>query len=204
MIGMPAMVVETFVAMVREITGQPWVLLGEFVQFAILAAGVWLLAVGFGKRQGILAGYLVKRRERVEADLLDAREAPARSEETLQRAQRLAADARAAAAAALAAGRTEAEEIERRIRTEADEEAARIAAHVDEALASEETRMLENLRARLVETVAQATRSVMSASLSASDQRRLIERAVVAAVSAGDSAPSGPTAGAATDLRPER
>ena len=201
MIGIPAMVLETFNAIMRDVTGEPWVILGEVVQFAILAAAVWLLAVGFGKRQGILAGQLARRRERVDADLKSAVEAPARADEAGKQATRVVDEARTSADDTRSAAQREADELEQRVRAEADQEAQRIAEHVDEALASEEARMLEGQRTRLVDTVAQATRSVLSASLSMPEQRRLIEKSVLVAVSAGDSAPSGPKADSAADLR---
>ena len=192
------MITETLSAIFREVRGEPFVLLGEVIQFAILAAGVWMLAVGFGKRQGLLKANLVKRKANVDANLAVMLEAPQRAEEATQRAADLAAEAHGTAESVASAAKQEADDLERRIREDADLQAERISQHVDEALASEEERMLAELRTRLVDTVAQATRSVLSGSLSVTEQRRLIESSVVAAMSAGEPTPSGSTADVAT------
>jgi F0F1-type ATP synthase membrane subunit b/b' len=192
------MIIETFNAIMRDVTGEPFVVIGEVIQFAILAAAVWLLAVGFGKRQGLLKGMLVKRKSEVDANLAVVLEAPERASTASIRAKELGEEARAAAASTDSSAKAEADELEKRVREEADREAERISLHVDEALASEEERMVAELRTRLVDTVAQATRSVLSGALSIPEQRRLIEAAVVAAMSVEEPAPSGSTADLAT------
>ena len=188
------MITETLNAIMRDLQGEPFVILGEVIQFAILAAAVWFLAVGFGKRQGLLKSRLVKRQANLGSQLELVLAAPSRAEEATLRAGELAEEARTTVASTGSSAKQEADEIERRIHEEADTEAERISRHVDEALASENERMIAEVRARLVDTVAQATRSVMSGALSVPEQRRLIETAVVAAMSAEDTTPSGSTA----------
>jgi F0F1-type ATP synthase membrane subunit b/b' len=181
------MVAEIVKAMAEEIVKAPWTFLLEIVQFVILVAAAWFLAVGTRERPGMITGRLTGRRQRVAADLEHAMGAAERAHAARTEASDRVKAAQREAHAIKAGATREAHRMDRELREATDAEAARIAQRVDEALATEAANVRQELRMELVEVVAQATRGVLSTSLSIPEQRDLIERAVLAATSPGGS-----------------
>jgi len=169
-----------------EIAHAPLRFAAEVVQFVLLIAIVWVVAVGFGKRRGFVANMLTERAHTVSGRL----EASSHAEEDLKHAQQVAAlkirTANADARRVLADARREAEEFEASARNDADAEAKRILDRADTALATERAEMHLEVREELVELVSQATRSIMNEKVPLAEQRKLIETAILAGIGSED------------------
>ena len=173
----------------HEITTDPVKFTIEVVQFALLLAIIWVVAVGFGKRRGFVKNMLIERRARVasELDMADGAEA------ALARARE---EAEAAATGARAEAKRTLTEARRRAKTErtsaakaADTEAEALRAHGRQLLEMERQEMLANVRERLLEVVGSATRHILSERLSPAEQRALVQRAIMTSLEGEDPAP---------------
>jgi F0F1-type ATP synthase membrane subunit b/b' len=190
------MVIEIANQIAAKVAAEPWIILLEVFQFLILVGIVWLVAVVTRKRPGLIKKRLATRGERVASELEHALTADARSRVTREQALDTVMNARREARKIKATATRDAHRLESSAQASVDAEIERIAQRVNEALESEAAASRQNLRDELVEVVAQATRSVLSTSLSLSDQRDLTERAVRRATggSTGGSTGEGPAA----------
>lgn len=173
---------EIITEIAAEVSHEPMRVVAEVVQFALLVAIVWIVALGVGHRRGFVRNMLAERGKRVGERLSWAMSAEQGLADAKSSAKRQLREADAEARRIVAAAKLEAASIEETGRAETDAEVARILSRVDEALANEAADMHEELREQLVEIVAQATRSVMNERLSLFEQRELIEKAVLEAV----------------------
>jgi len=163
---------------VTEIAADPTKFVIEIVQFVLLIAIAYSVAVGTKRRRGMLGNILDRRRGRVAERV----ERAAHAEEAL-------AQAREEAAASAAAARDEAREIAKQARTTARASRRDLRAAVDaegEAIRARSAKVLEEERAemhvevrdRLVDVVAQATRSLLNEGLPPQEQRQLIQKII--------------------------
>ena len=178
---------EIFVEIAAEIQADPGRLMAELVQFAVLAAIVWVVAVGFGKRKGFVANMLLERGKRVAVRLEGASHAEQYLAESRQSATATTRAARAKARAVVASTKKECAELEASTRAEADAECLRIHERAESALATEQIEMVLELREQLVDLVSSATRSIMNEKLTIAEQRALIESGIVGSMSASSS-----------------
>jgi len=162
----------------KEIGADPGKFVIEVVQFAVLLGIVYVVALGFGKRRGMVANMLVERRRRIEERVDRA----AHAEETLAQARERAAtalaEARAEAAAILREARASARTSRRDQRRAADAEADTIRSRARQVIDEERAEMAIEVRDRLVGVVAQATRGLLNEGLSPQEQRQLIQNIV--------------------------
>jgi F0F1-type ATP synthase membrane subunit b/b' len=162
-----------------EVAASPVRIIAEWLQFALLIAIIWVVAMGWGKRKGFVANLLAERAERIGSKL----EISSHAEENLtladNDARELLHTADAEAKKLVAAARAESQNIEETARVEADAEALRITARAKDALATQTEEMRSELREELVEIVAQASRAILSEKMSVSEQRDSIERAIL-------------------------
>lgn len=182
------MMIEEILAEVwHHMSGEPMTFALEVVQFVLLAALVYGVAWGFGKRRGMLRNMLSEShaatRERVDTAmampdrLADARDmATARKRTARSQARKLIADAR-----------LEAERLQAEGEMQADAEAERLLRHTEEAIENEREETQAEVRERLIDVVARSTRAIMNERLSLGEQRKLIESAVMASVGSADS-----------------
>lgn len=182
------MVAELFAEVGHDIAAHSTTVIIEVVQFFIFLAIVYAVAIGFGKRKGILVGILARREERVSKALqaaagADERLAAARNEA----AQRIAA-ARHEAAEILSAARHEAAEAKAAMEADVKRQVAEMRARAEETLATELDEMEVELRDRLVELVASATRSILNESYGVSEQRAMIQKAILSGIERMDTA----------------
>jgi F-type H+-transporting ATPase subunit b len=179
-----------------EFTASPVRMIAEWLQFAVLIAIIWVVAMGWGKRRGFVANLLSERAERIGRKL----EISSRAEEDLTLARQEAAErlqtADAEAKRLVKAARADAKEIERSAREETDAEALRITGRAKDALTTEGEEMRSELREELVTIVAQAARSILSEKMSVAEQRASIEQAIVGSLG-GESGPQVSDIGAA-------
>lgn len=179
-----------------EVTASPVRVIAEWLQFALLIAIIWVVAMGWGKRKGFVANLLSERAERVGRKL----EISSHAEENLALARQDAAErlrtADVEAKRLVKAARADAKEIEGTARDETDAEALRITERAKDALATEAEEMHSELREELVSIVAQAARSVLSEKMSVAEQRAAIEQAIVGSIG-GETEPQVSDNGAA-------
>ena len=184
------MISQILSAIGNELVESPVRIIAEVSQFLILFAIIWVVAIGFGKRRGFVANMLSERKQQVraqldeaqgaEAHLLDATSAAAaREAAAAKEAERLVAEARAAAG-----------DSSDRVHAETDAEAERIVERARTALANERTQMQADLSEQLVDLVSQATRSIMNEKLTVAEQRARIEDAITEGVAAAQPADS--------------
>jgi F-type H+-transporting ATPase subunit b len=197
------MVIEIAHQIGAKVAAEPWIILLEVFQFLLLVGIVWLVAAGTRKRPGLIKKRLATRGERVASQLEHALTADERSQDARALALETVRDARREARKIKATATRDAHKLENSARATVDAEVERIAVRVSEALDSEAAASRQELREELVEVVAQATRSVLSTSLSLSEQRDLIERAVRRATGGSSGGSSGDSASGATGDRAE-
>jgi F-type H+-transporting ATPase subunit b len=174
---------ELFAEIGHEIAKDPFKYGMEVAQFAALVGIVYFVAVGIGKkRKGVLVNMLAKRRDRVAASIERAETADEQLASAQERAATALDDARAEAGAILADARKVAAVETAQVRSAADAEAAAIRAHAAEVLDAELAEMHVEIRDRLVEVVAHATRSILNEGLTMAEQRDLIQGAVSAGI----------------------
>jgi F0F1-type ATP synthase membrane subunit b/b' len=173
---------ELFSEVLHEISAHPQTFAIEVVQFVLLLLIVKVVAVGFGKRRGFVASMLAERRERVSVALTQAEDAPAALEEARRDAAAQVAAARSEAAGVLLAARADARSVLETTMAEADFQKDRMRAHAEETLATEFEEMHAEIRERLVDLVAGATRSILNESFAVSEQRALIQKAILSGI----------------------
>lgn len=171
-----------FAEIVHEAATDPLRAAVEIAQFAILLAIVWVLVIGGGKRKGIVVGMLEDRRERLRTALEEADRAEAGLLEARERSGTMAADARSEAARVLSDARKTARKGAEAILVAAEQESERLKRHAEEVLDRELAEMRVDLRDRLVELVAGATRMVLNEGMSPAEQRSAIQEAILAGV----------------------
>ncbi|MFA5844143.1 MAG: hypothetical protein WC971_04850 [Coriobacteriia bacterium] len=174
------MVGELFAEVGHEITADIGRFAVEVVQFLILVAAVWALTVGSSKRRGIITGRLADRRAALETRL----EAAGRAEGALETARAEAQAARGAAEAqarqVVREARARAAALVKESHAVAEQRAVELEARAVEVLAAEHGDMQTEVRDRLIEVVADATRSIVNDQYTLPEQRALIQRAVIA------------------------
>lgn len=172
-------VVETINLMIEEVGGNPVKFGVEVVQFAILAAAFWFLAIGFGSRRGILVNAVDRRADETKADLALVESAPSIVESARMDAERIRTEADSEAEGLLREATMESESIRREAKDSADAESAAILERAEIAVQTEHAEMQAEVRDILVNVVADATRSVMNEQLSLPEQRDLIQHAIL-------------------------
>jgi F-type H+-transporting ATPase subunit b len=200
-------VYETLNLLIEEVGGNPIKFGVELVQFAILAVAFWFLAIGFGKRRGILVSAVDKRAQQTTAELALVDSAPSIVESAHADAERIRKQARAEADGMVREATMEAESIRRDAAASADAESTAILERADIAVQTEVAEMQAEVRDLLVNIVADATRSVMNEQLSLPEQRDLIQHAILASVGHGSAqkppAKKGPSTKRRVAARPQ-
>jgi F-type H+-transporting ATPase subunit b len=167
-----------------ELANEPLRIFAEVMQFAVLLAIVWVVAVGFGKRRGFVVNMLTERQERVAAHVETASHADKALADAKREAAATARSARATAREIVLRAKKECVEIEESAHAETDADCARIEERAEAALSTERQEMLLELREQLVDLVSSATRSIMNEKLTVSEQRTLIENTITESVNA--------------------
>jgi len=186
----------------HELSASPVRMIAEVVQFALLIAIIWVVAMGWGKRKGFVANMLAERAERTGREIETASHASGDLVSAEETARDCLAAADIEARRLVETARADAEQIEATACEEADAEARRTTERATEALASEMEEMRTALREELVSIVAQATRSILSEKLSVAEQRAAIESAIVASLGADASPPVQDNGARKTRSRP--
>jgi F0F1-type ATP synthase membrane subunit b/b' len=166
----------------REIGGNPAAFVIEIVQFVVLLAIVYVVALGFGHRKGMVANMLTERRQRVAVRVERAAHADEMLAQARDQAAARAAAARRDAATIVREARAAARDSRRDARAAADAEAQSIRARARQVLEEEGAEMGVEMRDRLVGVVAQATRALLNEGLSEQEQRQLIQGIVSAEI----------------------
>ena len=183
------MVLELLAEIQHEIVSDPTKFAIELVQFALLLAIVWVVAVGFGKRRGFVKNMLVERRQNVASELEMANGA----EDALVSAQQDAAaavtQARAEAKRTMAEARKQAKAQRASAAKGADREAEALRDHGRQLVEMERQEMLADARERLLEVVGSATRHILSERLSPAEQRALVQHAIMSGLEGEQPAP---------------
>ena len=185
---------EILATMVEEVAASPMRQVAEVAQFVLLAGIVWVVAVGFGKRRGFVVNMLAERREALRGRIDEALGSEKRLAEAKHGAAAKERAARADARRVLAEAHADAQRLESQARVDADTEAALVTERAKSALASERDEMEVELKDRLIEAVASATRAIMDEQLTVSEQRTLVESAIAASLNADVVRPAKRTA----------
>jgi F-type H+-transporting ATPase subunit b len=162
----------------HEIQHDPITFAIELVQFAILIFIIWVVAIGIGKRQGMLVKMLADRRERVAADLEEAAEREMESASAPERAAQLRADAERRVAEIRADARQEAEQERARVLETTAEEIAEIERQTVETLERERSEALGGVNEQLVDVVTAAVRQILDEGFTPAQQRKMIQDAI--------------------------
>jgi F-type H+-transporting ATPase subunit b len=173
---------ELFAEIGYEITSAPFKFVAELVQFVLLLTIIYAVAIGFGKRKGMLIGILDKRRESVAGRIERAGGAEAALAHAHEDADAMIAQAQTEAAAIVSQAQSGALAEAATARDAADAEAARVRKHAQDVMDNEFAEMHVEIRDQLVDLVAGATRSILNESLSAQEQRELIQDAVASGI----------------------
>ena len=188
---------ELFAEIAHEITVDPGKFGIELVQFALLVAIVWAVAVGFGKRKGIVVNMLAKRQDRVGVGIARMKSADGVLEDARVRAAEIKQAGRDEAARIVSEARATARQERAQSKSASDAEAAQIRSRAKEVLDAELAEMHVEVRDRLVDVVAHATRSILNEGLTMAEQRDLIQNTVTGGIdrmelSLAEHAPDGP------------
>jgi F0F1-type ATP synthase membrane subunit b/b' len=178
-------VTETLNLLIEEIASNPVRFIVEVVQFAILAAGFWVLAIGTRKRKGILVNAIDRQAQKTTAELALVDSAPSIVQAAHADSERIRKEAVAEAEGMVREATMEAEAIRREAAAFADKESTAILERADTAVQTEVAEMQAEVRDTLVNVIADATRSVMNEQLSLPEQRDLIQHAIMASVGHG-------------------
>ena len=147
-------------------------LLFQLGNFAVLLGGLtWLLHKPLGK-------LLDERRAEVAESLESAARIRQEVIETEKRQRELLEQARAEAAAAIAAARNQAEELEKRLGTEASSKAEALLLKAEAQIAADRDKMRRELRQELAGVVLAATEQVLGSPLSAKDKKERVAEIV--------------------------
>jgi F-type H+-transporting ATPase subunit b len=150
----------------------------ELVQFAILVFIVWVVAIGIGKRQGMLVKILADRRERVAADLEEASERETEASKAPERAAEIRADAERRAEQIRADAQREAEQEHARVLEATAEEVAEIERQTVESLERERSEALGGVSEQLVDVVTAAVRQILDEGFTPAQQRKMIQDSI--------------------------
>jgi F-type H+-transporting ATPase subunit b len=168
--------------LMHVITHDPWHLIIELVQFAILLFIIKAIAFGIGKYRGIIPNTLEARQNRIREELETAAEQEQRAAEAPARAESIVAAAERERSVTLDAARREAERERERILAETIEEVAELEHQAEETLAHEREEVLDQVRDSLLDVVTAATRSVLDEGFTPAQQRTMIQEAILASV----------------------
>jgi F0F1-type ATP synthase membrane subunit b/b' len=158
-----------------EITADPSKFAIEVAQFLLLAGIVYFVAVGIGKRKGMVVNILAERRERVTGRVERAAHADEELARSLEAAAVRVATAKAEAVAIVREARATSRKLAKQTRATTDAEAAEIRARAVRLLEEERAEMHVEIRDRLVGVVAQSTRAMLNEGVSPHEQRQLIQ-----------------------------
>ena len=172
------MIAQILSAIAEEVTKAPMMVIAEFVQSIALVVIVWGVAIGFGKRRGMIMNMLDERATHVKKQLEHAAGAKGELEKARADAEKRLAEARAEAERLRADADAEVAKSEADAHASADAEAERIVERANSALTNERAQMLADLRDELVDLVSEATRSIMNEALTVAEQRDRIETAI--------------------------
>ena len=178
--------------MAHEYSAFPVRMIAEVVQFVLLAAIVWVVAMGWGKRKGFVSNMLAERAEKMSGEIEVASHAGADLVQAEQTASERLEAAKDEARGLVEAAQADARQLETTVSEEAAAESQRIIERARAALATETEEMHAELREELVSIVAQASRAILSEKMSVAEQRVAIERAIVESIGAE---PTPPTVG---------
>lgn len=191
------MVGELFAEIAHEISAHPTTFAIEVAQFVLLVLIVKVVALGFGKRRGFVVNILADRRHRIEARIEAASHAAERLETAREQAAERIAVARGSAARILLDARAEARGVVDAAMAAAEDETEATRRRADETLETEMEEMHVEVRDKLVELVAGATRTILSETYTPTEQRALIQKAIVQGLDRIDSQIAGARAGGA-------
>jgi len=158
-----------------EIAADPSKFVIEVVQFALIVAVVYFVAVGMGRRKGMLVNMLAERRARVAGRVDRAAHAEQELAQSREQASARIAEAKAEAVAIVKEARATARTLSRQTRATTDTEAFEIRQRAVRALEEERAEMHVEIRDRLVGVVAQSTRAMLNEGVSPHEQRQLIQ-----------------------------
>ncbi len=179
---------ETLNLIIEEVGGNPVKFGVELLQFAILFAAFWVLAIGFRNRKGILVNAIDRQAQQTTADLALVESAPSIVASARVDAERIRKEAHTEAEGLVREATMEAESIRREAAESAEAESSAILERADVAVQTEVAEMQAEVRDMLVNIVADATRSVMNEQLSLPEQRELIQHAILASVGTASAA----------------
>ena len=163
----------------HELTHEWVTLLIELVQFVILVVLIKAVAFGMGSRRGMIPNMLDSRLIRVRAQLDEAGERERESALAPQRAAEILATAGEDARGVLQEAKDSARAERERILAEAREQVAAIEHQTTETLAHEREEVLGGVRDVLLDVVARGTRQVLDEGYSASQQKDMIQAAIL-------------------------
>ena len=197
---MSAVIIEVLRGVAEEFIRSPMGFIAEFVQFLLLFAIGWVVAFGFGKRKGMVANMIAEHGAAVSDRIAWASQAEATLGTSRRGAEQHVKEAKAEAEHLVASAKEECDTEEAHRRQETDDECARLLEHARKAIETEREEMRTELRDELVELVSQATRTILNESLTVSEQRERIEKAIEVSLAApsGTPAETGEAPAAAT------
>jgi F-type H+-transporting ATPase subunit b len=158
-----------------EIAADPGKFVIELVQFLLLAATVYFVAFGLGRRKGMFVNMLDERRQSITSRVERAANADEELVRSREEASARVAAARSDAAAIVREARATARKLSQQTRATTDAEAAEIRERAARVLEEERAEMHVEIRDRLVGVVAQSTRALLNEGVSPHEQRQLIQ-----------------------------
>jgi len=173
---------ELFKEIVHEITAKPIIFMVEIVQFGLLVLIIKAIGFGFGEKKGMLTNMLIERRERIASELQKAEEAERELILAKDKAQAILKEAKAEAEQIIKAAKQAAEQEQTAIVAAAEEEVNNIRKQAEESLEKERVEVLSGIHDQLVDLVTIATRQVLDEGFSPSEQRALVQKAVLASL----------------------
>lgn len=174
---------ELFAEIVHEITAEPVKFVVEIVQFLIFVAIIWGVGFrGFRKNKGMITNMLAERREKIRLQLERVREADNELRLAKEKAQPILQQARLEATQIIKEVKQTAEEERAAILAGAGEEISNIKKQTEETLEKERAEALSGIHDQLVDLVTIATRHILEEELSPSEQRALVQKAILASL----------------------
>lgn len=184
---------ETLTLIAEEVAADPMRLVLEFVQFAILMVAFYVLAIGFGKRKGIIVNALDRHAGQVDEELAFISSAPRQLADAEVESKRILEESQEESTRLVAQAEEQAATLRAESKAQVDVEVAAILDGAKGALDMELSELQAGMRDSLISIVAEATRSVMNEHLSLPEQRDLIERSILASIE-DQNAETGPSA----------
>lgn len=166
----------------HEIASQPIRFMAEIIQFGLLVIIIKAIGFGFGEKKGMINNMLAERQAKIVSQLQEVEEAEKELIQAKENALSLLNAAQDEAKEIIEKAKQAAKQEELTASAAAEEEVAGIRQKAKESLDKEKAEALSGVHDQLVDLVTLATRQVLDEGFSPSEQRTLVQKAILSSL----------------------